>query len=99
MRNRGLFILAALALLSCNKQTPQGDAEGAVVMLEPIISKATSTNFEDGDRIGLGIVRSDGTVHAENACLSYSDKVFSSALKWYADGGHSCTVWAYYPYC
>ena len=99
MRNRGLFILAALALLSCNKQTPQGDAEGAVVMLEPIISKATSTNFEDGDRIGLGIVRSDGTVHAENACLSYSDKVFSSALKWYADGGQSCTVWAYYPYC
>ena len=100
MRNRELFIFAAaLALLSCNKPASQEPAEGAVIRLEPIISKATSTNFEDGDRVGLSIVRSDGTVHADNACLSYSEKVFSSALKWYADGGQSCTVQAYYPYC
>ena len=98
MKKHGLIIFAALALLACNRETPLPPADGAVISLEPIISKATSTNFEEGDIIGLSIIRSDGSLYADNACLSYSDRVFSSSLKWYADGGQSCTVSAYYPY-
>ena len=98
MKKHGLIIFAALALLACNRETPLPPADGAVIRLEPIISKATSTNFEEGDMIGLSIIRSDGSLYADNACLSYSDRVFSSSLKWYDDGGQSCTVSAYYPY-
>lgn len=99
-KNKVLVItLLGLGLLSCNKQEVQSPVVvGAEVRLEPIISKATATNFEAGDQIGLSILRSDGSLYADNAPLTYSEKVFSSSLKWYSEGGESCSISAYYPY-
>lgn len=101
MKMKGLMLLAALTLVlaSCSKEAASTDnGEAPVIRIEPVISKATSTNFENGDVIGLTVRRSDGTVHTENAGLAYSGNCFSSDLKWYADGGESCTISAYYPY-
>ncbi|MGM9752584.1 MAG: fimbrillin family protein [Candidatus Cryptobacteroides sp.] len=94
-----LFGLLLAGLASCSGNEEQHPLrEASEIKIEPIITRATSTNFEEGDKIGLSILRSDGSIYAENACLSYSDKVFSSALKWYADGGESSSISAYYPY-
>ena len=89
--------LAAPLMISCGKQ-PQVSPEAPVLSIDPLITRATEVNFEDGDRIGLTVTRADGSVYAENALLSYSDGVFSGELKWYDDGGESSALAAYYPY-
>ena len=89
--------LAAPLMISCGKQ-PQGSPEAPVLSIDPLITRATEVNFEDGDRIGVTVTRADGSVYAENAILSYSDGVFSGELKWYDDGGESSALAAYYPY-
>ena len=101
MKKSLFFVLAlmSVSLLACKKpevQVPEPVAPE--VKLEPVISKATATNFENGDQIGLSIIRSDGSLYAENESLTYSESIFSSSLKWYAEGGESCSISAYYPY-
>ena len=71
----------------------------AAVSIEPVITRATEVNFEDGDRIGIDIIKdADGSLYASNALLAYTEGKFSGDLKWYADGGEYCSVKAYYPY-
>ncbi len=89
--------LAAPLMISCDKQ-PLGLSEAPVLSIDPLITRATEVNFEEGDRIGLTVTRADGSAYAENALLSYSGGVFSGELKWYDDGGESSSLSAYYPY-
>ena len=89
--------LAAPLVISCEKQ-PQASVEAPALSIDPLITRATEVNFEDGDRIGLAVTRADGSSYAENALLSYSDGIFSGDLKWYGDGGESSSLTAYYPY-
>ena len=89
--------LAAPLVTSCEKQ-PQASVEAPALSIDPLITRATEVNFEDGDRIGLAVTRADGSSYAENALLSYSDGIFSGDLKWYGDGGESSSLTAYYPY-
>ncbi len=89
--------LAAPLMISCDKQ-PLGLSEAPVLSIDPLITRATEVNFEEGDRIGLTVTRADGSTYAENALLSYSGGVFSGELKWYDDGGESSSLSAYYPY-
>ncbi len=89
--------LAAPLMISCDKQ-PQSLPEAPVLSIDPLITRATEVNFEEGDRIGLDVTRADGSIYAENALLSYSGGVFSGELKWYDDGGESSSLSAYYPY-
>ncbi len=89
--------LAAPLVISCGKQ-PQGSLEAPGLSIDPLITRATEVNFEDGDRIGVTVTRADGSAYAENALLSYSGGVFSGELKWYDDGGESSALAAYYPY-
>ena len=89
--------LAAPLMISCGKQ-PQGSPEAPVLSIDPLITRATEVNFEDGDRIGVTVTRADGSAYAENALLSCSGGVFSGELKWYDDGGESSALAAYYPY-
>jgi len=90
---------AAAALVACSEQpeviTP------AAVSIEPVITRALSLNFQDGNKIGLDIVKNDEakTVFAENAMLTYAGTSFvKEDLNWYPDGGTTCTLSAYYPY-
>lgn len=89
----------ALAFAACQKVENGATVDTALVKIDPVITRATSTNFEDGDRIGLAIIK-DGSEFASNACLSYSEESqsFTGDQKWYADGGESCSLKAFYPY-
>lgn len=90
----GLIGLATL-LVACNKQEPVRKAPGAVT-IEPVITRATETNFENGDRIGLTVLKGTET-YADNASLTYNGTAFKGDLTWYEEDEAS-TLKAYYPY-
>lgn len=92
-----LSAAAVLALASCDRKIEE-DTVPSAVSIEPVITRALSLNFNEGDRIGLDIVMADGTAYAENACLTYAEAAFSGDLLWYKDGGVTSTLFAYYPY-
>lgn len=89
---------AAVAMFAACSEKPQPEVLPSEVKIEPVITRATEVNFENGDVIGLDIKTSDGKAYASNEKLSYTDGVFSSSLKWYADGGQTSGLLAYYPY-
>ena len=82
---RYLSILAVLSLAACQEPVQPETAPGKV-QIEPVITKATEVNFENGDKIGLTIAKvNDTQKYADNAPLTYDGTVFSSDLMWYAD--------------
>ena len=84
-------------MTSCNKA--EEAAADKYVRLNPIITKALSLNFREGDKIGVNInMEGDGGVYASNEMMTYDGNSFSSDLKWYKDGASKCTVTAWYPY-
>ena len=90
--------LAVLAIAACQKPV-QPEAAPGKVQIEPVITKATEVNFENGDKIGLTISKvNDTQKYADNALLTYDGSVFSSELMWYADAYSEADVYAYYPY-
>ena len=98
--------LAILAVAACEKnpQTEPGkndpqkiDYSQYDIRVEPVITRATETNFESGDKIGLAVIRATA-VYAENAQLTYDGTAFSGSLKWYDEGAEESTLKAYYPY-
>ena len=100
MRNKLILAGAALlALAACNKNTNNGpvDFSQVGVRVEPVITRATETDFESGDAIGLTIVRAAGT-YAENEKLTYGGSAFSGDLNWYGEGTDEATLKAYYPF-
>ena len=90
--------IAALTLAACHKPVQPETAPGKV-QVEPIITKATEVNFENGDKIGLSIAKvNDTEKYADNAQLTFDGSVFSGDLLWYADAYSEADVYAYYPY-
>ena len=95
------MMFALLALAACNKnvgpETPT--PVFGKVQVEPIITKATEVNFEEGDRIGLTIaVEGAAENYASNECLTFASDVFTGDLEWYADVYTPADLYAYYPY-
>lgn len=93
--------MAVLVLAACNK-TPKTEPQPVdfsqyAVRVEPVITRATETNFEKGDQIGLSIVRAAGD-YATNKQLTYDGTAFSGDLNWYDEGAEESTLKAYYPY-
>ena len=93
--------MALLTLAACNK-TPKVEPQPVdfsqyAVRVEPVITRATETNFEKGDRIGLSIVRAMGD-YATNKPLTYDGTAFSGDLIWYHEAAEESTLKAYYPY-
>ena len=90
-----------LALAACNKNPKTGpqpvDFSQYPLRLEPVITRVTETNFENGDAIGLSVVRAGGD-YAVNEKLTYDGSAFSGGLNWYDDGEEASTLKAYYPY-
>ena len=92
---------ALVALVACNK-TPNTDPQPVdfsqyKLRVEPVITRVTETNFENGDAIGLAVVRANGT-YAANEKLTYDGTAFTGDLNWYDDGAEASTLKAYYPY-
>ena len=99
MKRNTILSLAALILAAaCQKaETPQ--PQPGKIQVEPIITKATEVNFEDGDRIGLTVkVEGAAEDYAFNACFTYAGDLFSGDLEWYADIYTPADFYAYYPY-
>ena len=98
MKNFLSLIAVPVLLIACNKEVnkPEEPASVGQIVISPTVTKVTETNFEQGDAIGLTIVRESGT-WAENARLSFDGGVFSGELNWYPDKDAS-TLKAYYPY-
>ena len=96
---RVLFIIAAFStlLVSCKQVGPIDNPDPAKVRIDPVITKATDVDFENGDVIGISIVRSNG-VYAENAPLTYNGLEFSGDLCWYLEPQDPSEIVAYYPY-
>lgn len=99
---KALFFLgmAVFAAAGCRQSSPDAPVEPGLVKIEPVITRATATNFEQGDQIGLAIIKADGTEYADNACLAYDEaaKAFAGDMKWYAQGGDACMLKAFFPY-
>lgn len=93
-----LSVIAFAAVTACEKE--QGDnpvSGGDIVRISPVITKVTDVSFEDGDRIGLSILKGDA-YYAENQLLTFGDGVFSGSLVWYAEAAETSVLTAYYPY-
>lgn len=90
--------LTVLAFAACQKPVQPEIAPGKV-QVEPVITKATEVNFENGDKIGLSIAKvNDTEKYADNAQLTFDGNIFSGDLLWYADAYSEADVYAYYPY-
>ncbi len=102
MKRFTTIALAVLAVAACQKPgnpavTPE--TKPGKVQVEPIITKATEVNFENGDRIGFTMNKVNGTeAYADNVILTFDGSVFSGDLMWYADAYSEADVYAYYPY-
>ena len=99
MKRYFTFTLATLFLAAaCQKEEAPLSNPGKI-QVEPIITKATEVNFEDGDRIGLTVkVEGAAENYASNACFTYAGDLFSGDLEWYADIYTAADFYAYYPY-
>ena len=90
--------LAALAIAAC-QQPVQPDMAPGKVQVEPVITRATEVNFENGDQIGFTMTKVNGAeAYADNAALTFDGTVFSGELMWYADAYSEADAYAYYPY-
>lgn len=93
-----VFAAVAIALTACEKQPEaQGDYVPGKVTVEPLVTRATEVNFEEGDKIGLTILKGE-SAYAENALMTYSGNIFSGDLNWYDEAEETSTLIAYYPY-
>ena len=95
-----LAVLVALPFTACKKTPEPGgpvDFSQYKLRVEPVITRATETNFESGDQIGLSVLRATGE-YATNAPLTHDGTAFSGDLDWYENGEETCTLKAYYPY-
>ena len=103
MKRIVLVSLAAIAALAACNRTPVPGPDSAQdfskynVKVEPVITRATETDFENGDAIGLTLSRTAG-VYAENEKLTFDGTSFSGSLKWYNEGSDEAVLKAYYPY-
>ena len=94
---------AALAIAACQKpdapEIIRPETAPGKIQVEPVITKATEVNFENGDMIGLTLTKvNDTQSYAANECLTFDGDLFSGELMWYADAYSEADVFAYYPY-
>lgn len=101
------FALALLALVACaDDNEPQyKDARHTPMTFEvthPSQTRATATNFESGDRIGLYVAQADAPLEiggnlVNNEALTYNGSRWTAAHTLYWDNG-TYNAYAYYPY-
>lgn len=89
-------MLALVAVTACGRVDPV-DPKPFELRIAPVITRATEVNFENGDCIGVDIVKDEG-VFVSNSMLTYSEGTFSGGQQWYLNGEDRCSIKAYYPY-
>ncbi|MBR4826487.1 MAG: fimbrillin family protein [Bacteroidales bacterium] len=98
MKKAVILAFCTLALAACNKMPDPGqNTVSGAIRLEPVMTRATETSFQNNDAVGLKVTRTSG-VYAANQKLVYNGLEFSSDLEWYPEGTDPATLAAYYPY-
>jgi hypothetical protein len=95
------LVAVATCLTACTTEPDDPVAPRAdKITVSPTISltRATDMNFEEGDRIGLTIIRVDESLHTENAMLTHDGEVFSGGAVWYSGTNEASHLVAYHPY-
>lgn len=93
------FLMAAVTVLmaaACNKEQNGLDLRRTIA-IDPVVTRATETDFEAGDKVGLTITRGS-EVYASNQCMTHDGNRFTSDLYWYTEGEQTSKFVAYYPY-
>lgn len=92
------ILLASASLVACQSEGDEqtGPATDRVT-IAPVITRATEVSFEEGDRIGLTILRGEES-YASNELLTYDGSLFTGSLNWYSVSTETATLTAYYPY-
>ena len=96
-RKSAILILAVLQVLSCNPVQRTQEEQQPLLRIEPVITRATDVDFEQGDRLGVSVWRESGE-YASNVPLVCSGGIFSGDLYWYQESGDEARILAYYPY-
>lgn len=108
MRKIWLLAVGALVMVSCsNDETKEQEFGVAAVEMQldfvyPNTTRATDTQFENSDKIGVYVAAKDETLQiggneVNNELFTYNGTTWNSARKIYwNDGEHD--VYAYYPY-
>lgn len=95
------MLSGALLCGACGKgdadRTDKPSAAGLPIRVEPVITRATETDFENGDAIGLTVSRESG-VYATNEKLVFDGTSFGGSLVWYAEGADVASLSAYSPW-
>ena len=88
--------LVALAAVACQKADPVTPA-AKTISIDPVITKANETNFEEGDKIGVTIMRG-AEAFTSNMAATFDGTLFRSDVFWYTEGEQTSKFTAYYPY-
>lgn len=92
-----LSMVALAALAACEKNNDAPDYSNQKVSIDPIITKATDVNFENGDKVGLSIIKGSEN-YVTNAEMTFGNNVFTGDVVWYSDSEVASKFVAYYPF-
>ena len=102
MKTKSLFaiLMTGLAFMACQeKESVEPLQDSQLIQIDPVITRATETNFENGDKIGLRVQQTGAeTVFADNAELTYDGSKFEGTQIWYKEGPVQSELTAYYPF-
>lgn len=97
MKNFLLSMVALAALAACEKNNDAPDYSNQKVSIDPIITKATDVNFENGDKVGLSIIKGTEN-YVTNAEMTFANNLFTGDVVWYSDSETASKFVAYYPF-
>ncbi len=95
-----LLFSTLLTTTYCSKSYHEPEATAPELRITPDIrTRATDTNFENQDAIGVTVRKQDGTNYLTNQKFTYDGSSFSAnGTQWYPETEETSTVIAYYPY-
>lgn len=95
-----LLLSTLLTATCCSDGHHEAEATAPELRITPDIrTRATNTNFENQDAIGVTVRKQDGTNHLTNQKFTYDGSIFSAnGVQWYPETEETSTVIAYYPY-
>lgn len=107
-----LLISTALLLFSCSEKqdpapepipTPKPETERIPIKISTAITKATDTEFEQGDQVGIYIVNDPSQLqssgnHADNVRFKYAGTWASDSQLYWKDETTKADFYCYYPY-
>ncbi len=95
-----LLLSTLLTTTFCSDEHHEPETTAPELRIAPDIrSRATDTNFESQDAIGVTVRKQDGTNHLANQKFVYDGSLFAAdGVQWYPEAEGTSTVIAYYPY-